>query len=393
MKLDSLHTGKTISLAKVSQLLARKDDDYPDLQWTLRYCLENYIKVCIKIFCNVLVWEREEGNYKNNACGKCSEISKEREKLIDQGKDEEEQLPSYCTDCHMTSPPMMGKGDSIRVRNGIFFINREDMERLINHDSINVDRFYVIDYVESGESSQPNYKQIEVASDREWHSWSVEEAFADEDPELAKQLIKNYQNTLDSDMAYVEVKISDLYCWRDDVEKTLIITPITDVNVAHDNQVQEDNKLKAVTVDNVQNTYSENTVNLKESIQEHSHKIKENNPHWEVEEYVQSIYFKDSRKSTRDMATQILKKILSAGSAKGWSRLQWDELDLTAIAGNNHHLNTLFSKAGFKKEYYPASNAGTFSNNWNDAFKLIRDTAKKKKEQTSQVILKNMKTS
>jgi hypothetical protein len=40
MSLDSLHTGKTISLTKVSQLLAKKDDDYPDLQWTLRYCLE-----------------------------------------------------------------------------------------------------------------------------------------------------------------------------------------------------------------------------------------------------------------------------------------------------------------------------------------------------------------
>ncbi len=236
MSLDSLHTGKTISLTKVSQLLAKKDDDYPDLQWTLRYCLEKYIKVCIKIVCNVLVWEREEGNYKNNACGKCSEISKEREKLIDQGKDEEEQLPSYCTDCHMTSPPMMGKGDYIRNRNGIFFINREDMEQLINHDSINVDRFYVIDYVESGESSQPNYKQVEVASDREWYIWSVEKELADENPDLAKQLLKEYQDTPDSDIAYVEVKISDIYCWKEDVERTLTIEPIDNLIIAQENQ-------------------------------------------------------------------------------------------------------------------------------------------------------------
>ena len=218
MSLNDLHIGKTISLAEASKLLAEKDNGYLDLKWTLRYCLESFIKVGIKIPIDTLVWERDKCNYKDNSCGKCHEIIKQIDELREQDIYEDEKLPSLCADCHMTSPPMMGKGDYIRYRNGFFFIYRDDIGQLIKSNSIDISRFYVIDDTKNVEGDLLDFKSFEIASEKEWIEWDIKRAFynTDDYSDLYENLT-NGANTID----YLTVTLDKIHCWKEDIEKTL----------------------------------------------------------------------------------------------------------------------------------------------------------------------------
>ncbi len=76
--MDKLKMGKVITLKKAAQQLAEANDEPIDLRWTLRFCLESYVKLCIRLPHPILTWERKQEPDWGEDCGKCDDITAER---------------------------------------------------------------------------------------------------------------------------------------------------------------------------------------------------------------------------------------------------------------------------------------------------------------------------
>jgi hypothetical protein len=207
---DRLQIGKVITLETAAKRLAEVDGGYCDLRWALRFCLDSAVRVCIRLRNPIHTWEGERDIGKS--CGKCVEISDERQRLALEDANEDEK-PQYCQNCHMTKPPMM---DSTRYleqrigeRWGTFFLSRGFLQALCEPsiDTFNCGTFFQLDSEDA-----TGYASFEVASDYdcEFHSGYDCEFYNAEllHSDLSKQ-------------DFLIIGLKDLFVWVEDFEAAL----------------------------------------------------------------------------------------------------------------------------------------------------------------------------
>lgn len=208
--LDTMQIGKLITLEQAAQQLAEQDNGCTDLRWTLRFCIEAFARLCIRLPYSISTWERsQEPNYGED-CGKCGDIADKRERLADLDTDEND-MPQHCDNCKMTIPPLMGAGDYIGERWGVLFIQSSEVQALIypKAESVRCRVLYDLDDNWSG-----GYCRFEVASEYEYMKDELDrEGFDGEEfSELLSQ--QSREN-------YLSIGLSDLLVWKEDFESAL----------------------------------------------------------------------------------------------------------------------------------------------------------------------------
>lgn len=218
---DRLQIGKVITLVTASEQLAKIDGGYCDLRWALRFCLESSVRVCIRLSDPIHTWEGEL-DY-GESCGKCSDISDEIDRLLlarardieaDIEMDSEEVMPTYCENCHMIKPPMMGSSryrkQKIGIRWGTFFLSSGRVQALCVPDieSFNFNTFYQFD------GDEPTgYSRFDVVSDYDYALSIIREV----DGLFNADLLPNDTSRVDS----LEIGLKDLFVWKDDFDSAL----------------------------------------------------------------------------------------------------------------------------------------------------------------------------
>lgn len=207
---ETMQIGKLIPLENAARLLADNDNNYFDLRWALRFCMESYVRLCIRIPHNISTWEREQEPDYGESCGKCGEISDQREAGRYEDADEAD-MPQYCDNCIMTKPPVMGAGDFIGQRWGVLFVQSSEVQALIypKAETVRCRVLYDLDDTWSG-----GYCRFEVASEYESMKDELDkEGFVGEDfSELLSQ--QSREN-------YLSIGLSDVLVWKEDFESAL----------------------------------------------------------------------------------------------------------------------------------------------------------------------------
>lgn len=221
-----MHIGKLISLSEAAKQLSKKDNGDISLTWTLRFCLNEYVKFAIKVPFEVNAWEWKEELDIGESCGNCVEIADQREELMMQdGKDgkilDETNLPQYCENCCMTGVRhRTGLGDFIRSRTGVFFLLHSDIEYLTDFDNKEVTCYKL--YVENSDWKN-GYMQVEAASAREkccWQ-WTYDQSADLNDSDYKfNELLKEQCDEESNDRDLI-VKRKGIHIWREDFENAL----------------------------------------------------------------------------------------------------------------------------------------------------------------------------
>jgi len=224
---DDMAIGETISLKKAMRKLAKVDGGDKSLRWTLRFCLNERIKVCIKSSCSINVWEREKEHDVGVLCDKCLDLHNEREKLHMEGIYDESKLPQPCENCHMNKEPLMGRGDYITERFGLFFLSSNTIDRFTidGTDECAVGRLFVRD-----DAWKTGYKDVEVASEREvlrfFYSEELHEinTLQGEDGQgVYKRFKEEILESINEGSAdsFITIGLGNLYVWKKDFEESL----------------------------------------------------------------------------------------------------------------------------------------------------------------------------
>ena len=236
--MDKLKMGKVITLKKAAQQLAEANDEPIDLRWTLRFCLESYVKLCIRLPHPILTWERKQEPDWGEDCGKCDDITEEcglcksedegemgmssygdngymtkpslsgcddvtEERGLCKSEDEGEAgIFSYGDNGYMTKPSLKGKGDYIaNDRFGVLFVSGNEMQSLTYPDT---DKVKCKVFYDEDESWHGGYCRFEIASMYEYMMDDLKES--EIQSEAFQEVIVN-----ESRKDYLELGLSDLW--------------------------------------------------------------------------------------------------------------------------------------------------------------------------------------
>ena len=199
--MDKLKIGKVITLKKAARQLAEANDEPIDLRWTLRFCLESYVKLCIRLPHPILTWERKQEPNWGEDCGKCDDITEEHGLCTHEGAGKEGML-SYCDNGYMTKPSLKGKGDYIaNDRFGVLFVSGNEMQSLTYPDT---DKVKCKVFYDEDDSWNDGYCRFEIASMYEYMMDDLEES--EVQSEAFQEVIVN-----ESRKDYLELGLSDLW--------------------------------------------------------------------------------------------------------------------------------------------------------------------------------------
>lgn len=218
---EAMQLGKLLTLNDAAQRFAELDNGVVDLRWTLRFCLEAYVRICIRLPYPINTWERRQQPDVGERCGRCSDIEDERKLCMYEDADEAD-MPQYCENCHMTKPPIMGRGDYIGQRWGVLFLSSLDIAELTMHnvDVAEVDKLFDFDDLWDG-----GYCSFEIASDRDVKQAAVceyESIFQDNElADLGLTEILRKQVESASDVETLTLALSDLFVWKEDFKNAL----------------------------------------------------------------------------------------------------------------------------------------------------------------------------
>ena len=208
--IEAMQIGRLITLERAAQMLGEKDNGFTDLRWTLRFCIEAFVRLCIRVPHSISTWERESEPNTGDECGKCDDIEDERERLADMDADESD-MPQYCDNCHkvVNSKPLMGQGDYIGQRWGVLFVPASEVVALTYPEKDTVRCRVLYDRDDSWSSG---YCRLEVASeyqDIQWH--------------LAQAELPDSQELLDkqSRQDYLLLSLADLCVFSEEFDKAM----------------------------------------------------------------------------------------------------------------------------------------------------------------------------
>ncbi|MEB4592616.1 hypothetical protein VSS37_16650 [Candidatus Thiothrix sp. Deng01] len=208
--IETMQIGKLITLEQAAHRLAEVDNGYADLHWALLFCLESFTRFCIRVTYPVNTWEREHELQEGANCRQCVAIHEERERLALEDADESE-FPEFCDNCEMVAEPIMGQGDYLGQRWGVFFVPAGAVSALANSDiqEVRCSVFYVPD-----ESWSGGYRRFELASD-----YHVTMDWIDGEESNREEWRKTLDGQSREDS--LPIRLADLLVWKEDFESAL----------------------------------------------------------------------------------------------------------------------------------------------------------------------------
>ena len=222
---EVMQLGKILTLGEAARQLEEVDKRFTDLRWALRFCLEAEVKICISLPYSINTWERRKQPDIGERCGRCGDISDERDLCMYEDAEEEDK-PQYCENCHMTKPPVMGYGDYIGQRWGVLVVASSEIADLImpNVDAASVSKLFDID-----ESWSGGYCRFEIASERDVKRDELESferemkdnGFTDEF-DIAATIEAMRKDVADANKErFLRFGLSDLWVYKEDFEQAL----------------------------------------------------------------------------------------------------------------------------------------------------------------------------
>ncbi len=218
---ESMQLGKLLTLDDAAQRFAKLDNGVVDLRWTLRFCLEAYVRLCIRLPYSINTWERRQQPDIGECCDKCGDIADERELCMYEDADEAD-MPQYCENCHMTKPPIMGEGDYIGQRWGVLFLSSLEIAELTMP---NVDAAKVGELFDFDDSWDGGYCRFKIASDRDAKQVELREYESifqgNELADLGLTETMRKQAEAASKARTLTLGLSDLFVWEEDFKNAL----------------------------------------------------------------------------------------------------------------------------------------------------------------------------
>lgn len=207
---DDMKLGKLITFEDATQQLAEKDNGCLDGRWALRFCLESFVRLCIRLPYPLNTWEREEVPEVGESCGRCQDIGEERNLCIYEDVEEEDK-PQFCKNCYMLQQPVMGAGDYVGQRWGVLFLQSNELADLTYPDveKVQCRTLYCVDDTQSS-----GYRDFTIASEYE----CIKDELLNSDG-----IDADFAGLLDqqSRVDYLSIGLSDLLVWKADFESAL----------------------------------------------------------------------------------------------------------------------------------------------------------------------------
>lgn len=188
---DGMHIGKLIKLKDAAKKLSELDHDDVNIFWTMRYCFEEYVKFAIKLPFKINSWEWEGDLLKRKR-------------------------------------PAIGKGDLVSTRQGVFFLDPDDVEEVINSqlDEFDISYLHVIN-----NDLERGFMRIQLATDRETLLNSLKDSYPfdpeksnPEDYELDKAFADSMASLIEdenNENNFITIRTEDIFIWSDDFKNSL----------------------------------------------------------------------------------------------------------------------------------------------------------------------------